>query len=103
MRFIHSADLQIGKVFAFFEPEVAFLLQNARQEVVRRLGEAAVEREAFTVLLAGDIFDKQHLSNVTVAKPIEIMRRFSRVTWHLMPGNHDPVRENGLWDRIARM
>jgi DNA repair exonuclease SbcCD nuclease subunit len=103
MRFIHSSDLQIGKAFAFLEPEVAVLLQNARQEVVERLGEIALEHEAFTVLLAGDIFDKQQLSNVTVAKPVEVMRRFSAVTWHLMPGNHDHVRENGLWDRLARM
>jgi DNA repair exonuclease SbcCD nuclease subunit len=82
---------------------VAALLQNARQEAVNRLGQIASEQEAFNVLLAGDIFDKQQLSNVTVAKPIETMRRFSRVTWHLMPGNHDHARENGLWDRLARM
>src|SRR5271169_2414069 len=103
MRFVHSSDLQIGKAFAFLEPEVVALLQNARQEAVNRLGQIASEHEAFNVLLAGDIFDKQQLSNVTVAKPIETMRRFSRVTWHLMPGNHDHARENGLWDRLARM
>jgi DNA repair exonuclease SbcCD nuclease subunit len=103
MRLIHSSDLQIGKAFGFLEPEIAVLLQNARQEVVARLGEIACEHGAATVLLAGDIFDKQQLSNVTIAKPIEIMRRFSRVTWHLMPGNHDHLLENGLWDRVARM
>jgi hypothetical protein len=31
------------------------------------------------------------------------MRRFSQVIWHLMPGNHDCLRENGLWDRLVRM
>jgi DNA repair exonuclease SbcCD nuclease subunit len=103
MRFVHSSDLQIGKGFVFLEPDVGVLLQNARLEAVTRLGEIAVQHEAFTVLLAGDIFDKQRLSNVTVAKPVEIMRRFSTVTWHLMPGNHDHVRENGLWGWLARM
>jgi DNA repair exonuclease SbcCD nuclease subunit len=101
MRFVHSSDLQIGKGFVFLEPDVGVLLQNARLEAVTRLGEIAVQHEAFTVLLAGDIFDKQRLSNVTVAKPVEIMRRFSTVTWHLMPGNHDHVRENGLWGWLA--
>jgi DNA repair exonuclease SbcCD nuclease subunit len=103
MRFVHSSDLQIGKAFALLEPEVGVLLQNARQEAVTRLGEIAVQHEAFTVLLAGDIFDKQQLSNVSIGKPIEVMRRFSKVTWHLMPGNHDHVRENGIWDRLVRM
>ena len=39
MRLIHSSDLQIGKVFMYFEPEVAALLQDARQAAVRTLGD----------------------------------------------------------------
>jgi DNA repair exonuclease SbcCD nuclease subunit len=78
MRLIHSSDLQIGMVFRYLEPEVA------------------------AVLLAGDIYDKQQLSSLTLAKPIEAMRQFPRVSWHLMPGNHDYVRENGLWDRLQK-
>jgi DNA repair exonuclease SbcCD nuclease subunit len=102
MRFVHSSDLQIGKTFGFLEPDIATLLQNERHAVLNRLGEMAIRHEAPTVLLAGDIFDKQQLSNITIKKPIEIMRRFSRVTWHLLPGNHDHLRENGLWERLAR-
>ncbi len=102
MRLIHSSDLQIGKVFMYFEPEVAVLLQDARQAAVRTLGDLAMKHGASTVLLAGDIYDKQQLSPQTLAKPIEGMRQFPKVIWHLMPGNHDHVRENGLWDRLAR-
>jgi DNA repair exonuclease SbcCD nuclease subunit len=103
MRLIHSSDLQIGKTFGFLGPEVATLLQDARRAAVGTLGELAVRHCATAVLLAGDIYDKQQLSQVTLAKPIEAMRRFPNVTWHLMPGNHDHLRENGLWDRLARM
>ena len=102
MRLIHSSDLQIGKVFMYFEPEVAALLQDARQASVRSLGDLAIKHEASTVLLAGDIYDKQQLSPQTLAKPIEGMRQFPKVNWHLMPGNHDHMRENGLWDRLLR-
>lgn len=69
MRFIHSSDLQIGKVFGFLDPEVAVLLQDARQSTVGKLGELAMANGASAVLLAGDIFDKQQLSQVTLAKP----------------------------------
>jgi DNA repair exonuclease SbcCD nuclease subunit len=103
MRFLHSSDLQIGKVFGVFEPEVASLLQDARQASVSSLGELAIRHGASAVLLAGDIYDKQQLSQVTLAKPLETMRRFPRVIWHLMPGNHDCMRDNGLWDRLARL
>jgi hypothetical protein len=102
VRFIHSSDLQIGKVFGFFEPEIAAVLQDARQAVVVTLGKLAEENGVSAVLLAGDIYDKQQLSQATLVKPIEAMRRFPKVTWHLMPGNHDCVRENGLWDRLSR-
>ncbi|MGH6755076.1 MAG: metallophosphoesterase family protein, partial [Bradyrhizobium sp.] len=102
MKFIHSSDLQIGKAFGYFVPEVANILQDARQAVVRTLGEAAVEAGAAAVLIAGDIFEKQQMSQQTLGRAIENMRSFSTVQWHLMPGNHDHVRESGLWDRLAR-
>lgn len=103
MRLIHSSDLQIGKVFGYFELEVANLLQDARQAVVRTLGDLAVKHGASAVLLAGDIYDMQQVSRQTLAKSIESMRPFSKVTWHLMPGNHDHLRESGIWDRLGRM
>ena len=102
MRFIHSSDLQIGMVFNYFAPDAAFALQDARQEVVRTVGELAVKYRAAAVLLAGDIYDRQQPSSETLRKPIEAMRQFPRIAWHLMPGNHDDARDNGLWDRIGR-
>jgi DNA repair exonuclease SbcCD nuclease subunit len=102
MRLIHSSDLQIGKVFGFMAPDIAVLLQDARQTVAGTLGQLAMEHGASDILLAGDIYDKQQPSQVTLAKPIEAMRRFAKVTWHLLPGNHDCVRENGLWARLIR-
>lgn len=103
MKFIHSSDLQIGKAFGNFEPEVAHFLQDARQAVVRTLGEAAVSAGATAVLVAGDIYEKQQMSQPTLVRAIENMRSFASVQWHLMPGNHDHYREDGLWDRLARM
>ena len=103
MKFIHSSDLQIGKAFGYFEPEIANALQDARQAVVRTLGEAAVKSGATAVLIAGDIYEKQQMSQQTLARAIENMRSFKTIQWHLMPGNHDHLRENGLWDRLARM
>jgi DNA repair exonuclease SbcCD nuclease subunit len=103
MKFIHSSDLQIGKAFGYFEPETAAILQDARQAVVRTLGEAARKHGANAVLIAGDIFEKQQMSQATLARALESMRALTGVQWHLMPGNHDHFRENGLWDRLARM
>lgn len=51
MKFIHSSDLQIGKAFGTFAPETATVLQDARQAVVRTLGELAVKNGASAVLI----------------------------------------------------
>jgi DNA repair exonuclease SbcCD nuclease subunit len=96
MKFVHTSDLQIGKAFGYFEPETASILQDARHAVVRTLGELATKNGASTVLIAGDIYDKQQVSQQTLARAIESMRPFADVHWHLMPGNHDHYRENGL-------
>lgn len=103
MKFIHSSDLQIGKTFSFFEPEVASILQDARQAVVRTLGEAAMKSGATAILISGDIYERQQMSQQTLARSIENMRSFNGIQWHLMPRNHDHYREDGLWDRLARM
>jgi DNA repair exonuclease SbcCD nuclease subunit len=33
-------------------------------------------------------------------EPLERMRHFPKVSWHIISGNHDPHRGNGLWDRV---
>ena len=58
MRFVHSSDLQIGKVFGYFDPAISAILQDARQSAVRALGELAVKHGASAVLMAGDIYDR---------------------------------------------
>ncbi|MDZ7829230.1 MAG: metallophosphoesterase [Halofilum sp. (in: g-proteobacteria)] len=47
------------------------------------------------VLVAGDIYDMEALSPRSLNQPLERMRNFSGVQWHLLPGNHDPHRRTG--------
>lgn len=78
------------------------LLQEARLAAITRLGEVAVEHGAGHILVAGDVYDMEALSPRSLNQPLERMRKFEKVTWHLMPGNHDPHRPNGLWDQLLR-
>ncbi len=99
-RFIHTADWQIGKVFRFVDDTTMSLLQEARLKAITRIGELAQEHDVNHVLVAGDVYDMEVLSPRSINQPLERMRRFENVKWHLLPGNHDPYRPNGLWDRI---
>lgn len=102
VRFLHSSDWQIGKVFRFVDGTTMGLLQEARLEAVTRLGKLAEERGVHHVLVAGDVYDMEVLSARSLNQPLERMRDFPGVQWHLLPGNHDPHRSNGLWDRLLR-
>jgi len=101
-KLIHTSDWQIGKVFRFVDNATMGLLQEARLRVVTRLGELAREHGARHVLVAGDVYDMEALSPRSLNQPLERMRNFSAVHWHLLPGNHDPQRPNGLWDQLVR-
>ncbi|MYB40496.1 DNA repair exonuclease [Candidatus Saccharibacteria bacterium] len=102
MKFIHTSDWQIGKVFRFVDYATMGLLQEARLRAISRLGELAGEHGADHVLVAGDVYDMEALSPRSLNQPLERMRAFPSVRWHLLPGNHDPHRPNGLWDQLLR-
>jgi DNA repair exonuclease SbcCD nuclease subunit len=58
VKFIHTADWQIGKPFAGIgDAYKRSLVQRARIEVLRRIGMAAKEAGAHFVVVAGDLFD----------------------------------------------
>lgn len=102
LRLIHSSDWQIGKVFRFVDSATMGLLQEARLRAVATLGEMAGLHDARHILVAGDVYDMEALSPRSLNQPLERMRNFPDVHWHLLPGNHDPHRPNGLWDQLLR-
>jgi DNA repair exonuclease SbcCD nuclease subunit len=101
-RFIHTSDWQIGKVFRFLDSAQMGLLQEARLRAITRIGELAGRHDVTHVLVAGDVYDMEALSPRSLNQPLERMRTFPSVQWHLLPGNHDPHRPNGLWDQLLR-
>lgn len=102
MRFIHSADWQVGKVFKQFGAKEESLRQ-ARLTAIERLGAHAKENGVYHILVAGDVYDSEAPNPHTLRAPIERMKTFPDVQWHLLPGNHDPHRPEGLWDRLAQL
>lgn len=102
MRIIHSADWQIGKVFKQFGAKEEALRQ-ARLVAIERLGEHAKRNGVRHVLVAGDVYDSEAPNAHTLRAPLERMKTFVDVDWHLLPGNHDPHRPEGVWDRVAQL
>jgi hypothetical protein len=102
LRLIHTADWQIGKVFRFVDDATMSLLQQARLDAIGTIGGLAQAHGALAVLVAGDLYDHDGLSDRTLFQPIERMRALGGISWHVIPGNHDAHQPNGIWDRVAR-
>ncbi|RSZ37274.1 MULTISPECIES: DNA repair exonuclease [unclassified Variovorax] len=99
---LHTADWQIGRVFSQFEPDDAAALFEARFKAVERLAAVAAERKVDAVLVAGDVFDLQTVSDKTIRRMFNAMQGFAG-PWLLIPGNHDSALSESVWSRAQRL
>ena len=102
LRLLHSADWQIGRVFSQFEPDDAAALFEARFHAVERLAALAVEHAVDSVLVAGDVFDAQTVSDKTIRRLFNAMQGYAG-PWVLLPGNHDAALTESVWTRAHRL
>ncbi len=101
LRLIHTADWQLGRAFGNFSDGLAARLRAARLDAIDRIAGHARASGARHVLVAGDVWDQETPSEATLVQPLERLRRAADLVWWLLPGNHDPARRQGLWDRLA--
>ncbi len=88
MKFIHTADWQLGAAFRQVPGDAGARLRAARLEVIERIGAVVGERQAEFILLAGDIFDSHIVSHSVIAEACTKLRRLP-VPIYIIPGNHD--------------
>ena len=101
-KFLHTADWQIGRLFNTFDPEQAPLLAEARFTAVERLADLATAHNVSAVLVAGDVFDAQTVSDRTVRRLFNALSAFAG-PWLMIPGNHDAALAESVWTRAQRL
>lgn len=101
--FVHTADWQIGKAFGRYSPEVGGRLRAERLNAIDRVAAVAREAGARHVVVAGDVIDSEHIDDAGLRQPLARMSSYPDLAWHLLPGNHDPHRSGGIWERLARL
>ena len=101
IRFIHTADWQLGKPFGRAPAEARIVLQDARLEAIDAIAKLAAEHDVEHILVAGDVFDSCEPGERVVRQALSRMSQ-GGCRWWLLPGNHDFARAEGLWARLAR-
>lgn len=87
VRFLHTADWQLGMPFHWADGR-ADELRRAREAAVERLGDAAGKHEVDFVVVAGDVFDANTVSDRVVTRACHLLGQFDCPVF-LLPGNHD--------------
>ncbi len=99
MKFIHTADIQIGARFTQFG-EKAEVLRAARLSTLRRVLDIARENDVDAVLIAGDMFESNQIASSLVQEAFAALAAYPEVPVVILPGNHDPLDGPGcIWMR----
>lgn len=100
--FLHTADWQIGRQYGQFETDDAALLAEARFDAVARIAVLAAERQVDAVLVAGDVFDTQGVSDRTIRRLFAALAAYAG-PWVMIAGNHDAALADSVWSRAAQL
>ncbi|OBG26380.1 exonuclease SbcCD subunit D [Mycobacterium sp. E3198] len=96
MRFLHTADWQLGMTRHFLAGDAQPRYSAARRDAVAGLGALAAEVGAEFVVVAGDVFEHNQLAPQVVGQSLEAMRAIG-IPVYLLPGNHDPLDASSVY------
>lgn len=99
MKFLHTADWQIGMSFAHVGG-AASRVRDERFAAARRVVQAALDHQADFLLLAGDTFEDNRVDRALVRRVAETLGRFPGPVY-VLPGNHDPLVPRSVWEHAS--
>jgi DNA repair exonuclease SbcCD nuclease subunit len=90
VRFLHTADWQLGMTRHFLQGEAQARFAQARLDAIVRIGALAREHGVEFVVVAGDVFETNQVGRQTVSRACEALRTID-VPVFLLPGNHEQL------------
>jgi DNA repair exonuclease SbcCD nuclease subunit len=96
VRFLHTADWQLGMRRHFLSEEALPRFMQARIDAIGRMAEIARERACDFVAVCGDVFESNQVDKTTVARALDALRAMPCPVY-LLPGNHDPLDAASLY------
>ncbi len=96
MRFLHTADWQLGMTRHFLAGDAQPRYSAARRDAVAGLRALAAEVGAEFVVVSGDVFEHNQLSPKVIGQSLEAMRAIG-IPVYLLPGNHDPLDASSVY------
>jgi len=92
---LHTADFHLGKSFSALPPERAAQRRADLLATLRRVCQCARDERVQLLCVAGDLFD--HAPTPSLLAITRQALAEAEVPVLLIPGNHDPLEENGAY------
>ncbi|MCA9829394.1 MAG: metallophosphoesterase [Dehalococcoidia bacterium] len=96
VRFIHTSDWQLGMRRHYFSDAAQAEFAADRIRVIGEIGRIARERQCSFIVVAGDVFEDNAVDRRLIRQVLDAMRE-ARVTFYLLPGNHDPINQGSVY------
>ena len=100
VRFIHTADWQLGMTRHFLSKDAQALYSGARLDALGAIARIAITERCAFVLVSGDVFESNQVDRDVVVQSLEALRAFP-VPVYLLPGNHDPLNAGSVYRSSA--
>ncbi len=97
VKFLHSADWQLGMTRHFLSDEAQARFSGARIDVIREIGALAVDENCGFVVVCGDVFESNQVGRPVVVRALDAMAATPQVIFYLLPGNHDPLDASSVY------
>ena len=96
LRLIHTGDIHIGTPFTGSGLKLDKIRERRADllEVLQKIAQETRERSADALLVSGDLFEEEYVSNTEVIRAFSIFRNLAPVPVVISPGNHDPYRSS---------
>jgi DNA repair exonuclease SbcCD nuclease subunit len=98
IKFIHTADLHLGKPFPGVGDKGG-KLREAQFNALENITATARAEGVDFVVVAGDLFDSNEVSTNLVRRAVNCMKSLAPVPFLILPGTHDLLDEGSVYRR----
>jgi DNA repair exonuclease SbcCD nuclease subunit len=98
VKFLQTSDWQIGMKGGGLG-EAGPIVREVRISSIHNVLKSARDHAVNFVLMCGDAFEHNMVSQDDVKKVITILNRYSDIPVYLLPGNHDSIGAGSVYDR----
>ncbi len=101
IKFVHTADWQLGMTRYFLNGEAQARFDGARIDAVRTIGKVAADEGCDFVVVCGDVFESNQVNSQVTVRAFDAMAANPTITYYLLPGNHDPLDAASVYESAS--